>query len=67
MKRYNYWRDSWPLIVRDCFDHGGRMFVIEDVHDDEGQLIGYRRRRELTRRQALHFRGPTVTLYGNWP
>lgn len=63
MKGYDYWRDSWPAIVRGCFAHGGRMFAVEEQRDEAGRVV-YRYDRELSEAEALEFRGATVEVFG---
>lgn len=63
MKHYNYYRDSWPRIVRQCFASGGRMFVVEEKCDPLGKVIKYEQGRELTEPEALEYRGATVEVH----
>lgn len=64
MKNYDYWRDSWPAIVRDCFAHGGRMFAVEEQRNEAGRVTAYRPGRELSEAEALEFRGATIEVFG---
>lgn len=65
MKDYDYYRDSWPRIVRDCFAHNGRMFAVTVRFDDAGRVAAYEQGRELSEQQALEFRGMTIAVYGD--
>jgi hypothetical protein len=66
MKNYDYYRDAWPQIVRDCFAHGGRMFAVIERCDDAGRVVLYERGRELDEAAALEFRGATMVEYGEF-
>lgn len=64
MKNYDYYRDSWPQIVRDCFAHGGRMFTVIEQYDAAGEVVSIEQGRELDEQQALEFRGATIEVFG---
>lgn len=63
MNNYNYYRDAWPRIVRQCFSSGGRMFVVEEQRDPLGKVIKYEQGRELDEQEALEYRGATVEVH----
>lgn len=64
MNGYDYYRDSWPQIVRDCFAHNGRMFAVIEVRDEAGSIMTYEQGYELDEAGALEFRGATIEVYG---
>lgn len=64
MKGYDYYRDAWPQIVRDCFAHGGRMFTVIEQRDGRGEVVSIEQGRELSEAEALLYRGATIEICG---
>lgn len=59
-----YYREIWPRVVNQAFDRGWRMFAgIESKTTIDGKpATVVNRGRELTRSEALAYRGTTITL-----
>ncbi len=61
-----YYREIWPRVVAQAFDRGWRMFEgIESKTVIDGHFYTVvNRGRELTRSEALAYRGTTITITG---
>lgn len=59
-----YYAEIWPRVVNQAFDRGWRMFAgIESKTTIDGKpATVVNRGRELTRSEALAYRGTTITL-----